>query len=168
MVYKITLEPDFLRAELFDRDTVEEVKSFLLTVAAASVKQLRGSILLRIHPMIPIFLDDPYVLIRHIGHLPLLPSWKIALLGDTTDFRGTHESIEAVAGKFRLSLWSFQDESEALLWFRDWRQRGERRRPRERRQPRERHYLQTMHYHFLQERRDAPERRLRSSSSPWK
>jgi len=76
MVYKITLEPDFLRAELFDRDTVEEVKSFLLTVAAASVKHLRGSILLRIHPMIPIFLDDPYALIRHIGALPLLPSWR--------------------------------------------------------------------------------------------
>jgi hypothetical protein len=165
MVYKITLETDFLRAELFDRDTVDEVKSFLLTVSAASVKNLRACILLRIHTMMPIFPDDPYDLIRHVGTLPLLPSWKIALLGDTTDFRGTHESIEAVAGKFKLNLWTFQDEAAAQLWFKDWRARGERRRPQDRRQPRERHYLQTMH--FQQERRGAPERRLRSIAAPW-
>ena len=165
MVYRITLATDFLRAQLFDRETADDVKSFLRAVANACEKSERACILLQIHPMTPIFHDDPYELIRYIATLPLPPSWKIALIGDTTDFQGTHESVEAVAGRFRLNLWVFQDEAQALLWLRDWRQRGERRKSRERRQLRGRHAPKTMH--SLQDRRHRPERRLRTAIAAW-
>jgi hypothetical protein len=165
MVYRITLETDFLRAEFFDRETADEVKTFLRTVAAACEKNQRSCILLRIDPMMPMFQDDPYELIRYIGTLPLPASWKIALIGDTTDFQGTHESVEAVAGKFRLNLWTFRNEAQALLWFRDWRQRGERRKSRERRQLRSRHASKATH--SQQDRRDKPERRLRTAIAAW-
>jgi len=166
MVYKITIEAGFLRAELFDRETVDEVKSFLRVVADACEKNQRTCILLRIDPLAPMFLADPYELFRYIGKLPLPPSWKIALVGDTTDFQATHENVEAVAGKFRLNLWTFQDEAQALLWFRDWRQRGERRKSRERRQPRNRHASKATHSE-LEDRRDNPERRLRTAIAAW-
>ena len=166
MVYRITLAADFLRAELFDRETADEVKSFLRIVADACEKNQRACILLRVHPMTPMFQDDPYELFRYIGALPLPPSWKIALVGDTTDFQATHESVEAVAGKFKLNLWAFQNEAQALPWFRDWRQRGERRKSRERRQPRNRHASKTTQSQ-TDDRRDRPERRLRTAITAW-
>ena len=165
MVYRITLEPDFLRAELFDRETIAEVKSFLRAVAKACEKNRRACILLRIHDMTPIYQDDLYEMIRYVGTLTLPPSWKIALLGDTTDFRGTHESVEAVAGRLRLNLWVFQDEAQALLWFRNWRQRGDRRKSWERRQPRRRHATKAMQ--SQEDRRYKPERRLRTTIAAW-
>ena len=165
MVYRITVAADFLRAELFDRETADEVKSFLRIAADVCEKNQRTCILLRIDSMTPMFQEDPYELFRYIGSLPLPPSWKIALVGDTTDFQATHESVEAVAGKFRLNLWTFQNESQALLWFRDWRQRGERRKSRERRQLRNRHASKAAH--SQQDRRDRPERRLRTAIAAW-
>jgi len=165
MVYRITLELEFLRAELFDRETADEVKSFLRAVAGASRKSQRACILMWVHAMKPLFEDDPYELIRYVGTLLLPPSWKIALLGDATDFQGTHESVEAVAGKFRLNLWPFQEEAQALLWFRNWRERGDRRKSWERRQPWGRHILKAMHSRL--DRRFKPERRLRTSIAAW-
>jgi hypothetical protein len=165
MVYRITLAADFLRAELFDRETADEVKSFLRIVADVCEKNQRTCILLRIEPLTPMFQDDPYELFRYIGALPLPPSWKIALVGDTTDFQATHESVEAVAGKFKLNLWTFQNEAQALLWFRDWRQRGERRKSRERRQLRKLHAQRAVP--CKDDRRDRPERRLRTAIAAW-
>ena len=46
MLYKITIEPDYLRAELFDRETMEETRTFLQIVANSARKHGRSSILM--------------------------------------------------------------------------------------------------------------------------
>jgi len=41
MLYKITVEPGYLRAELFNRETMQETREFLQLVASAAMKHGR-------------------------------------------------------------------------------------------------------------------------------
>ena len=133
MVYRITLEPGYLRAVLFHRESMDEVKSFLTTVAAASVLRQRAPILIQILPMLPISRDDPLELFKHLETLTLLPSCRIALLGDTADFQTPRKSVASVAEHSGLNVRVFQDEVNAVLWLQDGRQWADRRQLRDRR-----------------------------------
>jgi hypothetical protein len=158
MVYKIALEPGFLRAELFERETAGEVKSFLRTVAGASVVHRRPCVLVWLHSSKPALQDEPFGLIGHFAELTLMPSCRIALLGDTADLQSSRQRIESIARKLGVNARVFQDEAAAIHWFRDLRQQRERRRFRERREPRQQRDQPALD--VQQERRRERDRRL--------
>jgi len=43
MLYKVTIEPEYLKAELFNRETMEETREFLQIVAGAATRYQRSS-----------------------------------------------------------------------------------------------------------------------------
>ncbi len=55
MLYKITVEPDYLNAELFNRETMDETREFLQIVANAAVKHRRSQVLISVHASNPVF-----------------------------------------------------------------------------------------------------------------
>jgi hypothetical protein len=151
MTYEITAKSGYLRAELFDRETVEETQSFLRAVVRENTKHRRACALILVRMSKPIFQVAAHRLIEYIGELSRTSARRIALVGDSSDLRMSHEYIELLARQRGLDVRSFRDEGAALRWLgsglgEDRRQRQERRVPHDRRRLGERR---------LQERRAA-------------
>ena len=143
-MYRITAEPGYLRAELFDRETVEETQAFLRAVVRENAKHRRACVLILVRLSKPIFQVVPHKLIEYIEELAGTSANQIALVGDTRDLNMSHEYIELLARQRNLNVRSFRGELAALQWLKDQlkaedlRVRRERRDPQDRRQGRER------------------------------
>jgi len=133
MGYKITLDRDVLRAELFSRETVKETKTFFQAIVRASRENRPRYILISVRSSKPIFQLERHGLLEYFRELAVTPSRRIALLGDSSDLRLSHEYVELIARQHGLAVRSFLDETAAYQWFRDARQGQERRRQQERR-----------------------------------
>jgi hypothetical protein len=142
MVYKITVEKNFLRAELFDRETMEDTTAFLDVVTRESRIHGRSSILIYVHSSTPIFHVEHHGFIDCFKEIAKTPAHRIALLADTKDLQISNEYIELRARQYGLNVRNFRDEAAALEWLRDQRQVSDRRRQQDRRlQPERRHRM---------------------------
>src|SRR5467141_4322897 len=157
MGYKITLDRDVLRAELFSRETVKETKTFFQAIVRASRENRPRYILISVRSSKPIFQLERHGLLEYFRELAVTPSRRIALLGDSSDLRLSHEYGELIARQHGLAVRSFLDETAAYQWFRDARQGQERRARQERRGQQELRSQQALH--TLQERRAGQQRR---------
>ncbi len=117
MAYRITVEQNFFRAELVDRETVEETKDFLRAVARHSARH--SSVLIQVRSSKPIFQVEHYGLIDSFREIARSPSHRIALLADALDLQASHEYIELIAKQRGLNVRSFASEAEALEWFKE-------------------------------------------------
>ena len=117
MAYRITVEQNYFRAELVDRETVKETKDFLRTVARHSTRH--SSILIHVRASKPIFQVEHYGLIDDFREIARTPSHQIALLADAVDLHASHEYIELIARQRGLNVRSFRSEAEALEWFKE-------------------------------------------------
>jgi len=133
MGYRIALDRGVLRAELFGRETVEETNTFFRAIASASRESRSPYILISVRSSKPIFQLERHGLLEYFRELAVTPSRRIALLGDSSDLRLSHEYVELIARQHGLAVRSFLDETAAYQWFRDARQGQERRRQQERR-----------------------------------
>jgi hypothetical protein len=134
MPYRIAVEPEFLKAELFGRDTEDQTKSFLGAVLHASVMSGRSRVLIHVRSSRPVFQMESHGLLEYFKKLAESPASWVALVGDTVDLRLSHDYIEFVARQHGLHLRSFRDEAAALEWFGESGQRADRRRQPDRRQ----------------------------------
>lgn len=153
MVYRITIESNFLRAELFDRETMEETTAFLDVVSRESDLHGRSNILIYVHSSAPIFHVEYHGFIDCFREIARNPEHQIALLADSNDLYISHEYLELRARQYGLNVRNFRDKTAALEWLADRRRGPDRRRQQERRwrqQPRK-----------DQERRLQPQRRHR-------
>ena len=132
-MYKITLDRSVLRAELFDRETVEETKAFFQAIVSASSETRCPCILISVRSSKPIFQLERHGLIEYFHKLAVMSSRRIALLGDSRDLQLSHEYVELIARQHGLNVRSFPDETAAYQWFKDPRRERERRRQQERR-----------------------------------
>lgn len=162
MGYKITVEPDFLLAELFGRETVEETQAFLRAIVRENGKHRRSGILILVRSSKPIFQVVPHRLIEYFEELSVASSYRIALVGDTRDLRMSHEYIELIAQQRKLNVRSFRDETAALQWLKhrrqlqERRQRNGRRDQQERRQQQQRRAQDERRSHQRRASQDAP------------
>ena len=133
-MYKITTEPDYLRAELFERETVEETRAFLDAVVRSNADHRRSRVLILVRASKSIFQIVAHGLMECFEELSATVPGQIALVGDTRDLRLSHEYIEVIARQRGLNVRSFRDEAAALAWLNERRQRPDRREQPERRQ----------------------------------
>lgn len=138
MVYRISIEADVLRAELFDRESVEETRSFLRAAVRENAKHRCTRILILVRSSKPIFQVEPHRLVEYFEELSGASPHKIALVGDTADLHMSHEYIELIARQRGLNVCSFREEAAALPWLNQPHQLQERRQRQERRGPAER------------------------------
>jgi hypothetical protein len=132
MAFRITAEPGYLRAEMTDRETVEETQAFLRAVVRANAKHRKPCVLLLIRLSKPVFQVAAHGLIEHIEEISGTGR-RIAVVGDTRDLQISHEYIELLARQRNLNLRSFRDETAALQWLKDQRKAADRRQRTERR-----------------------------------
>jgi hypothetical protein len=119
MLYKITVEPDHLRAELFNRETMEETRTFLQLVANSAKKNGRSSVLMSVHSSNPIFTVERSGFLTYFKKLTEDPEHKIALLGDSEELGISHQYFELIGRQHGVNVQSFRDEASALLWIRN-------------------------------------------------
>ncbi len=132
MGYRITLDRDVLRGELFGRETVEETKTFFRAVVSAGRQSQCSGILISVRLSKPVFQLERHGLIEYLRELAATSSRRIALLGDSRDLQLSHEYVELIARQHGLNVRSFPDETAANQWLRAPRGQ-ERRRQQERR-----------------------------------
>ena len=133
-MYKITAEPGYLRAELFERETVEETRAFLDAVVRDNAIHRRSRVLILVRASKSIFQVVAHGLMECFEELSATKPGQIALVGDTRDLRLSHEYIEVIARQRGLNVRSFRDEAAALAWLNERRQLDDRRQQPERRQ----------------------------------
>jgi hypothetical protein len=117
MLYKITIEPKYLKAELFHRETMEETREFLRIVADAAMKHQRSWVLICVNTSNPIFTVERSGFLAYFRKLSADPSHKIALLGDSEELGISHQYIELIGRQHGVNVKSFQDEASAVQWF---------------------------------------------------
>ena len=127
MQYKIAMERGFLRADLLERETAEETRTFLRAVVLESVKHGCSRILVHVRSSKTLFTVERYGVLETFKKLASDPAHRIALLGDTVELGMSHDYVALLARQQGISLRNFQNESEAVEWVRDRRQLQDRR-----------------------------------------
>jgi len=127
MHYRITVEPDYLRAQLLDKETVDEMLEFFDTVARESDAHERTAILLDIRSSRAIFHVGARRLFEYFTALTDGASYRIALLGDSRELQLSHDYLALLARQQRMNVESFRDEAAAIKWLTNGHDTGERR-----------------------------------------
>jgi len=124
MLCEITVEPGYLKAELFNRNTVEETRSALATIKTEARRCGCSQILISVHASQPIFKVEQSGLLdffRELGET------RIAMTGDSEGLRLSQQYIESIARRHGINVRSFPNERTALEWFKDRRWLPDRR-----------------------------------------
>lgn len=116
MLYKITVEPEYLRAELFNRETMEETRAFLQLVASSALKHVRSRILISVHSSNPVFTVERSGFLAYFRNLAADSEHRIALLGDSEELGISHQYVELIGRQHGVNVQSFRDEAGALQW----------------------------------------------------
>jgi hypothetical protein len=132
MSFRIILEPEFLRAELTHRETVDETRQFLRAVVRNCARCPR--VLISVRASHPLFRVERDGLVEFLREIAQAPQHRIALVADAPDLQASHEYLELIARQRGVCVRSFRTEPEALQWFADRRARADRRAGGERRQ----------------------------------
>ena len=131
MLCEITVEPGYLKADLYNRQTGEETRQALEAIAASARKHGRSHILISVHASRPLFKTEPYGLPHYFSELGETKRYRIALTADSPEVRLSHQYIESLARRNGINVRSFRTDQAALDWFKDRRWLPDRRRTRE-------------------------------------
>jgi hypothetical protein len=116
MLYRITSEADYLRAELFHRETAEEAREFFGAVAESAVRRRCYSVLISEHSSSPLFTVDRSGFFKEFTSFDGDPQYKIALVADSEELEYSHQYLELVGQQRGINVRQFRSESAALEW----------------------------------------------------
>ena len=128
MNYSISTENGFLRADLLERETADETRTFLQAVVLATVNHRCSRVLVHVRLSKPLFTVERHGVLRTLKRIASDPTHKIALLGDTLELGMSHDYVSLLGRQQGICLRSFQSEAAAVEWLKD-RRREERRQP---------------------------------------
>ena len=116
MLYRITSEADYLRAELFHRETAEESREFFSAVAEATQRLGCNAVLISVHSSSPLFTVDRSGFLTEFTSFGGDPEHKIALVADNEELDYSHQYLELLAQQHRINVRHFLSEPAALEW----------------------------------------------------
>ncbi len=116
MLYKITIKPNYLKADLFNRETVNETQEFFDIVAGTALQHKRSRILISVHSSSSLFTVERSGFFTHFRSVSRDPSHKIALVADTEELGFSHQYIEALGRQHGMNVRNFRDERLGLAW----------------------------------------------------
>jgi hypothetical protein len=118
MLYRITSEAEYLRAELFHRETAEESREFFGAVAEATQRRGCNSVLISVHSSSPLFTSDRSGFFAEFAILGSDPERKIALVADSEELDYSHEYFALLAQHQGMNVRHFRSEAAAFDWLR--------------------------------------------------
>lgn len=116
VVSKISVEDDFVRAELKGRETAAETRAFLRSVAEAAEAAGRTRVLIVVSASKPLFAVEKFGGSSYFAMLRRREGSRVALVGDTDELRAAHEYLELLAVQYGVNVRSFHSERVALKW----------------------------------------------------
>jgi hypothetical protein len=116
MLYRIAREKNFLRADLFHRETAEEAKEFFGAVADTAVRRGCCCVLISVHASSPLFTVDRSGFLTEFAGVGSDPAHKIALVADSEELNYSHEYLELLGQRHGLNVRHFRNETSALEW----------------------------------------------------
>jgi hypothetical protein len=113
--HRVRFEAGYIRAELFNRQTLEETQRFLDDTVAAAAQHGCSQFLFCISNSKPIFAVERY---GFSGYLEIAHKlgYKIALVGSTRELRIAHQYYATLAQRRGVNLRAFPDEPDAISW----------------------------------------------------
>ncbi|HXB18536.1 MAG TPA: hypothetical protein VNV40_06845 [Steroidobacteraceae bacterium] len=118
MLYRITSEAGYLRAELFHRETAEESREFFAAVAEAAQRRRCNSILISVRSSSPLFTVDRSGFFAEFALLDSSQDRKVALVADSEELDYSHEYFALLAQHQGMNVGHFRSEVAALDWLR--------------------------------------------------
>ena len=118
MLYRITSEAGYLRAELFHRETAEESREFFAAVAEAALRRRCNSILISVRSSSPLFTVDRSGFFAEFALLDSTADRKVALVADSEELDYSHEYFALLAQHQGMNVGHFRSEVAALDWLR--------------------------------------------------
>ena len=116
MVYRITAERDYLRADLFNRETAEEAREFFEAVADSASRYHRSWILISVHSSMAVFTVERSGFLTRFTSVGDDPAHKIALIADDQELDHSHEYLALLGRLHGINVRHFRDEPSALEW----------------------------------------------------
>jgi hypothetical protein len=113
--HRISVEPGYLRSELFNRRTVDETRKFLEAVRAEALKHRLPQVLICVRNSAPIFTVERYGFSRYLD-LAFESKYKIALVGDSLELRIAHQYVATMARMRGAKVRAFPHEAAAINW----------------------------------------------------
>jgi len=129
MQYKIAMERGFLRADLLERETAEEMRRFLRAVVLESERHRCSRVLVHVRSSKTLFTVERFGVLETFKKIASDPAHRIALLGDTVELGMSHDYVALLARQQGITLRNFHNESQAVEWVRDRRGQSDRRHP---------------------------------------
>jgi hypothetical protein len=117
MHYTFEQAQDYLRAELFGRQTVEETLKFVEALAAEARKSSVTRFVVWVRNSRPIFKVEQVRISDSFKQLAVR-NVRVALLADSEEVRASHQYIEVLATQQGAKVRAFRDEARALSWLR--------------------------------------------------
>ena len=119
MRFSIEIKPGYLHALVYQRDSAEDMRKFLLAVHAACEEHRTPKILVCVRQSRAMFKPEDYGLDGaargYAGELAT-SACQVALVGDTEELHSAHEYIELAARNQNLNVRAFRDEDAARRW----------------------------------------------------
>src|SRR5262245_16649108 len=116
MEFKFEILPDYLRAELSGRETVEETAKFLRAAAAMALKNKRTRVLIVVRDSKPIFRVQEYQVGIWLKELAARPEHRVALVARDSEVQSAHDYVALLASQRGAPLRAFHAEPEAIEW----------------------------------------------------
>jgi hypothetical protein len=118
MRFNIAVEHDYLRAELFERETAEQTSEFLRAAATEGLRLGCSKALVSVQSSRPIFKVEQYQLSAYVEALAARPSVMVALVSGNDEIHAAHQYIELLAQQHGANVRCFRHEPEAVQWLR--------------------------------------------------
>jgi len=116
MWFTVKQVDNYLRADVYGRETAEETRRFLQAVAAEAAKSGVDRILISVHSSRPIFRVQQYGLSEFLQLLASRPAHRIGAVADSFEGRLAQQYAVRIARARGLNVRSFSSEEAAAAW----------------------------------------------------
>jgi hypothetical protein len=116
MRFTVEHAEDYLRGDLYGRETAEETRQFLQAVAAEALDSAVDRVLISVHSSRPIFRVQSFGLRDFFETIASRPAHRIAAVSDSYEGRLAQQYVVTLARLRGLNVRSFRSEAEAIAW----------------------------------------------------
>ena len=107
---------NYLRADVYGRETAEETRRFLQAVSGEAQKSGVDRVLISVHSSRPIFRVQQYGLAEFLEAIASRPAHRIATVADSFEGRLAQQYVVRIAQARGLNVRSFGSEEAAAAW----------------------------------------------------
>jgi hypothetical protein len=116
MWFTVKQVDNYLRGDVYGRETAEETQRFLQAVAAEAEKSGVDRVLISVHSSRPIFRVQQYGLPEFLQIVASRPAHRIAAVADSFEGRLAQQYVVRIARARGLNVRSFSSEEAAAAW----------------------------------------------------